>query len=94
MAMGFFVFKTNRASALPPIDPGPYSTRNRKGGSAMFGYSYGGGGGFGGGWGCGGYGGGGYGSGGYGGKSYGGSMFVLIVILFILLIIVGKSYNC
>jgi uncharacterized protein (TIGR01732 family) len=45
----------------------------------MFGYGWGGG--F---CGCGGY--------GYGGGFYGGSTFVLIVVLFILLIIVGASF--
>ncbi|ASB90080.1 YjcZ family sporulation protein [Bacillus sonorensis] len=34
----------------------------------------------------------GYGNGGYGGNSYG-STFVLIVVLFILLIIVGASFR-
>ncbi len=31
---------------------------------------------------------------GYGGSGYGGNSFVLIVVLFILLIIVGASYLC
>ena len=49
----------------------------------MFGVS----GGYGGGYGCGGY--------GYGGVGFGGcSTFVLIVVLFILLIIVGASFCC
>ncbi|WP_146552353.1 YjcZ family sporulation protein [Rummeliibacillus sp. SL167] len=43
-----------------------------------------------GGYGCG-YPSGGYG-GGYGGGGYGGSTFILIVVLFILLIIVGTSF--